>query len=137
MGAIQEPTPDMLNWRNELRSESWYLARSGAPGDGGEADKLGRILIFPRAELPALLAALQQVQTHADTSRVATSASSRRGWRFEMALPHLVAVHGPFAMIGQDGYTADEYGPAVQTQWAEIEYVDITELTALLTALAS
>ncbi|MFE7480008.1 hypothetical protein [Streptomyces sp. NPDC057552] len=63
MGAIQEPTPEMGPYRVEMRSESFYLTRTEADAETTAARTRYEAKV-PTADLPALLAALDQVLTH-------------------------------------------------------------------------
>lgn len=81
MGAIQEPAPQMRNWRNETRGESWWLRRTGTRGDAASVDQARQAFTFPADETPAVLAALAQARDcaaaylslHANGSRLRSS----------------------------------------------------------------
>ena len=61
MGACLEPTPSMGPYRVEMRGQSFYLNRRGAD----PSTRAGRYeAVLPTTDLPALLAALDQVTTH-------------------------------------------------------------------------
>jgi len=133
MGFIAEPTPEMRNWHNELRGESWWLRRDGLPGDGAAVDKQGLVMLFPVAEVDAVLAALQQARESAESRCAATRApAGRRDWQIAAGSAGWVALHGPFAMLSQNTYEAEDDFPGTELLSAEIEYVVLTELTRLL-----
>ncbi|QPL14149.1 hypothetical protein QEH48_gp120 [Streptomyces phage TurkishDelight] len=61
MGACLEPTPDMGPYRVEMRGQSFYLTRIDAPPES-RVDRYEAAL--PAEDVPALLAALEQVTAH-------------------------------------------------------------------------
>jgi len=124
----------MKNWHNELRGESFYLTRDGTPGDGAAADKQGLVILFPENEVPAVLAALRQARRGARHAGAVTSAEYNREWQAAATPPGLLALHGPFALLGMDLYEADATSPALQLLSAEIEYADLDGLIRLLDA---
>lgn len=68
MGAILEPTPAMDPYRVEVRGESFYLTRGDASAD--VVTRPGRYeATVPVADVPQILAALDQVTGHPQWQR--------------------------------------------------------------------
>lgn len=144
MGGIQEPTPDMGQYKIEARSESFILGRTGRPGDlaGSVVGRRGRHFFIPFKELPQLLAALTQAASCAALAPAPKPPGSpdiaevlALPWNVEtgelpngLTIPNIVRISGPC-------WANEEDHDDVRMIFAEIPYTRLKELRALLEPL--
>ncbi|MFJ3100358.1 hypothetical protein [Streptomyces sp. NPDC086835] len=128
MGAQQEPTEAMGQYRTEIRGESFYLTVSGPTAEFAPERVDRHVLRIPVDHARHILAALDQVTAH-------------KGWTDWTGTPRtdaltvgrvgdVLELHLPGAVYAQSWDDEDGRDTSIST---EIAYADVAHLRALLT----